>query len=159
MLEVKLNSKAVLNYMLEKVSKTVKEMCLPEVTNICQGWCTETSGQVTVYTNNYENIEYYKSFWHQRENDKTYFKKELKGKKDFCVIEVEAPNHCSIISDNLEDELIKRNIAIILAREFSVTFFSYQYQPGKPEGSLKCRYCGQFTKNVEKCDVCGGAPI
>lgn len=55
---------------------------------------------------------------------------------------------------------LTKKIAIIFAKHYQVVLRPYEYD-GKEvnSGSIKCKYCGQFTHNAEKCDSCGGVPI
>jgi hypothetical protein len=68
-------------------------------------------------------------------------------------------NTVNIISFNEGYDSYFRNVAVELAKEFNVTFAQCKYEPKEPQGSIKCQYCGQNTKDVEHCTHCGGKPI
>jgi hypothetical protein len=75
------------------------------------------------------------------------------------------PSHiCSIEikSDNANYDKVLKVVAVELAKYFDVEFIIAEYR-GQNEkeniGSIRCKYCGQFTHNTEKCDYCSGVPI
>jgi hypothetical protein len=70
-----------------------------------------------------------------------------------CTIEVHSRNPSY-------DEVLKI-VVIELAKHYSVQFIiaTYKGEEEKDEGCVKCRYCGQFTHNVTKCEHCSGVPL
>jgi recombinational DNA repair protein RecR len=67
---------------------------------------------------------------------------------------------CRVISYIDKYDTIAKEIAIQLANaKFKVTLELNNFDPNTLKGTLKCRYCGQFTHNTEKCEFCGANPL
>jgi hypothetical protein len=57
-----------------------------------------------------------------------------------------------------EYDNLAKEIAIKFARYYPTQYNPYEYSDVEC-GSIKCKYCGQFSSNAEKCINCGGVPI
>ncbi len=62
-----------------------------------------------------------------------------------------------VSNDPIMDELA-RKVGIETSHTFQVELYLASYSEEMLHG-IKCKYCGQYSRNVEKCDYCGAVPV